>query len=386
MKIILTFNAGSSSIKYSAYEIENQTMSLRFKGLIEGIGEKESRWRHENKSSAEHFVNHQQAFQALLKPTMNDINGEVIGVVHRVVHGGIHFSSPTLINKDVLSIIKTLSNLAPLHNPANVIGIEVAQSLLPSCPHVAIFDTAFHVNIPEAAHIYAIDRSISHKFQIKRYGFHGINHQYVAEHSASFLLKPLSDCQLITLHLGNGASCCLIKEGKSQDTSMGFTPLPGLMMGTRCGDIDPSIILYLFEQGMSVDEITSLLNRDSGLKGVGGDNDMRRLLEKESAGDKQAKLAIDMFCYQLQKYIAAYAGQCPALDAIIFTGGIGEHASEIRARTIKPLAHIGLEIDDKLNNTKNISHTTAINHGRIPILVIPGDEEKAMAEQCAQVI
>lgn len=386
MKTILTFNAGSSSIKYSAFQVENDSLDLRFKGLIEGIGEIEGQWRHETKQSEHHFKNHQQAFEALLSPITEDVHGEIIGIAHRVVHGGSQFSSPTIIEESVLSTIKNLSTLAPLHNPANAMGIEVAKSLFPNCPHVAIFDTAFHVNIPAKANMYAIDRSICEQYQIKRYGFHGINHQYVAQQAAEFLLKPFPDCQLITLHLGNGASACLIKDGISQDTSMGFTPLPGLMMGTRCGDIDPSIILYLYEQGLSIEQITKLLNRNSGLKGIGGDNDMRRLHERESAGDAKAGLAIDMFCYQLQKYIAAYAGQCPNLDAIVFTGGIGEHSAEIRSRTINLLSHLGLSIDDRLNKVHGLIQPVAINNGDIPILVIPGDEEKAMAEQCSQVL
>ncbi|WP_367605578.1 acetate/propionate family kinase [Legionella sp. W05-934-2] len=386
MKWILTFNAGSSSIKYSAFHIKDQTMVLEFKGLIEGIGEKQSFWTHETTKSEHLFKNHQQAFQALLKPVTEGIQGEIIGIAHRVVHGGSQFSTPTVVDKTVLSTIQSLSNLAPLHNPANALGIEVAKSLFPKCPHVAIFDTAFHVTMPESAHTYAIDKDICHQYQIKRYGFHGINHQYVAEQAAGFLLKPLSHCQLITLHLGNGASACLIKDGKSYDTSMGFTPLPGLIMGTRCGDIDPSIILYLADQGITMASISSMLNRRSGLKGIGGENDMRRLLEHEAAGDMDAKLAIEMFCYQLQKYIAAYYGQCPNLDALVFTGGIGEHSVDIRARTIQPLNHLGLSIDANLNSNQGWTQPSIIHNGSIPILVIPGDEEKAMAEQCMTVL
>lgn len=383
MNNILTFNAGSSSVKYSAYQLNQQKVTLRFKGLIENIGEKKGFWRHENQHRDHNFKNHMQAFDALSEPILNDIKGNIIGVAHRVVHGGSQFNRPTIINETVLSSIKSFSSLAPIHNPANAMGIEVAQALFSDCPHVAIFDTAFHVSIPEKAHTYALDRSISQKYQIKRYGFHGINHQYVAQQAAAHLLKPLKNCQLITLHLGNGASACLIKNGRSVDTSMGFTPLPGLIMGTRSGDIDPSIILYLYEQGLSIKQITELLNRDSGLKGIGGDNDMRRLLEREKAGDKHAKLAIDMFCYHLQKYIAAYVGQCPNLDAVIFTGGIGEHSEDIRSKTIAPLSHLGLSIDQGLNSITALMQPHQINSGPIPVLVVSGDEEKAMAEQCA---
>lgn len=386
MKTILTFNAGSSSIKYSAFNAENEKLTLAFKGLVEGIGEPTGIWQHHQSKQTITFHDHQQAFNHIIDTILKDGGSNIIAVAHRVVHGGNKFTRPTRLDADVISEIEALSPLAPLHNPANIMGIKGAQAVLDACPHFAIFDTAFHTTMPLKASSYALDCRLAKKFDLKRYGFHGINHQYVAKQAANFLSKPLAQCQLITLHLGNGASACLIKAGQSHDTSMGFTPLPGLMMGTRCGDIDPSIIFYLNQQGMSVAEINQSLNRDSGLKGIGGDNDMRRLLAQSKQGNQQATLAIEMFVYQIQKYIAAYAGQCSQLDGVVFTGGIGEHAAEIRSLIVKPLKPIHLSINETLNKEGVSSHVKAIHDGSIPILIIPGNEEKAMAEECLKII
>ncbi|WP_131783022.1 acetate/propionate family kinase [Legionella gresilensis] len=378
---ILTINAGSSSIKYKVFtQQNNHQMTPLLSGLIEGITEEAGLWHHyrEHKEQrSHHFINHQEAFAALAKQLQLDlVNKTIVGVGHRVVHGGPHLWQPTIITPEILKEIKALAKLAPLHNPINAAGIEYAQTYFKEAIHVAIFDTGFHHTMPKHTHSYAIDAHLAQQLNIRRYGFHGINHEYVSYEAAKFLEKPLSACHFISLHLGNGASACLIKNGKSFDTSMGMTPLAGLIMGTRCGDIDPAIPIYLQEQGLELSTVNTVLNKQSGLKGIANNNDMRAVLENFHAGDENAILAINMYVYAIQKIIGAYLTQVNKLDALIFTGGVGENSAFIRAKIISSLKHFGFILDNDLNQKNKQKECSVISKCEAPILIVPSDEEK----------
>ncbi|KTD08204.1 acetate/propionate family kinase [Legionella jamestowniensis] len=389
---VLTINAGSSSIKYKALKVDNQQISPLVFGLIEGIGEAKGQWHHTNnmgikESQHQVFKNHEDAFNTLAAKLKKDLGKYPIqGVGHRVVHGGNDYYLPTIVTPDVLEKITRLSQLAPIHNPVNALGIQFAQQHYQHALHVAVFDSGFHHSIPPHINQYAINSEVSIKYQIKRYGFHGINHEYVARAAAAYLGKPLEKCNFITLHLGNGASACLIKQGKSFDTTMGMTPLAGLIMGTRCGDIDPAIPLYLQHQGMTAEEVDTLLNKQSGLKGIAQENDMRHLIERALGGDQSANLAIDMYVYSLQKIIGAYSTQLANLDALIFTGGIGENASLIREKVLLPLKHMNFEINLVANKNKIEANCQDISLQGKPILVIRGDEEALIAQEVEKMV
>lgn len=387
---ILTINAGSSSIKYKLFGVHNDVPSVILAGLIEGIGEQDGNWNHtyhEKISTPHQFTSHHDAFTALVKK-LHDDAGElsIHAVGHRVVHGGSQYYKPTQITKELLNAIETLSQLAPIHNPVNALGIRFAMQYFPKASHVALFDSGFHHTLPKHVHTYAIDTEVAQQHQIRRYGFHGINHEYVAQQAALFLKKPLETCHFISLHLGNGASACLIKQGQSIDTSMGMTPLAGLIMGTRCGDIDPAIPLYLQQQGMPLAEVDALLNKKSGLLGIAKDNDMRRLLVRRDAGDESAQQAIAMYVYAIQKIMGGYMTQIPTLDALIFTGGVGENAHPIRAQIIDSLNHFGLSIDSKKNQLKATEDCLNISANSKPILVIRGDEEQFIAQEVLKLV
>lgn len=391
---ILVLNSGSSSIKYQLFDMRDE--SVLASGSVEQIGEPGSHLSHSHRAPMAEMkktvrtlpiTDHRQGFQlisSILKETgaLAD-TGELRGIGHRVVHGGEQFKEPARVTPAVLAAIRALIPLAPLHNPANLLGMEVAMETAPSVPQVAVFDTAFHQSIPPHAYRYAIPRNLYERHQVRRYGFHGTSHRYVAKKAAEFLGKPLESLNLISLHLGNGASAAAIQQGKCVDTSMGFTPLEGLIMGTRCGDLDPAIIFYLArETGLSSGEIESILNKESGLKGICGANDMRTVGEMAAAGNAEAQLAVSMYCYRIKKYIGAYQAVVGMLDALIFTGGIGENADFIRAGCCENLAHLGLEMD----NEKNIGQRGGCSAleseaSRVKILVIPTNEELEIAEQ-----
>jgi acetate kinase len=313
---------------------------------------------------------------------------EITAVGHRVVHGGEAFHSTTIINEKVIEAIKENIPLAPLHNPSNLMGIEVATKIFPDSPQVAVFDTAFHQTIPMKAFLYAIPFEMYEKERVRRYGFHGTSHAYVAEKAAEYLGRPLSELNLITIHLGNGASMAAVKNGKSVDTTMGMTPLAGLVMGTRSGDVDPALPFFLADHlGMSLKDIDKVLNRESGLKGMCGTNDMREVIERKNAGDERAATALEVYTYRIKKYIGAYFAALGSLDAIVFTAGIGEHSAEIRERCCRSLQKLGIETDLE-RNKKDGDGIREISspESETKILVIPTNEELRIAQETKKAI
>jgi acetate kinase len=396
---ILVINSGSSSIKYRLFDMTARTELAS--GVLEQIGEAQSRLTHltrNRKGEMEEIVrtdavvDHQAGFQ-LIGTILGESGAlqdtrELAGIGHRVVHGGEEFKEPTLINTKVIDSIRRLIPLAPLHNPANLLGIEVALQSAPQVPQVAVFDTAFHQSIPVHAFRYAIPQELYEAHHVRRYGFHGTSHHYVAKQAARLMDRPLNSLNLISLHLGNGASAAAIKDGISIDTSMGMTPLEGLIMGTRSGDIDPAIIFYLKRKtGLARDEVETLLNKDSGLKGICGVNDMREIEKRAQEGNSQARLAIEMVCYRIKKYIGAYYAVLGRLDALIFTAGIGEKSLRIRAGSCQGLAHLGIEVDPEKNDRKSKeAFEIQAADSAAKVLVIPTNEELEIAGQTVRCI
>lgn len=386
---ILVLNAGSSSIKYSLFAMGDRRVLLN--GILERIGETIAVHRyhvqHADPVSVElPMPNHQQALQTLFS-TLADSgairNGELACIGHRVVHGGELFKQPALITAEVINQIAGVIPLAPLHNPANLQGMEESMRLMGNVPQVAVFDTAFHQTLPDYAYRYPLPADLYTDHGVRRYGFHGTSHGYVAKQAAEFLGKPLTELNLITLHLGNGASACAIENGRSVDTSMGMTPLEGLMMGTRCGDIDPALHFYLGRSlGLSLEAIETLLNKESGCKGVCGENDMRTIHEMADAGDQAAKLALSMYAYRLKKYIGAYFAVLGRVDAIVFTGGIGENDARLRQQCCEGLSGLGIVIDPAENQAPDRA-CSAIHSAEstVKILVINTQEELEIAVQ-----
>lgn len=390
---ILVLNSGSSSIKYALFKLPEQTLLLS--GLIEQIGEPLGRHRYHYLSDAGEQKNtqnlaiadHQQGLncirEVLLNSTLLTDFNELFCIGHRVVHGGELFTQPTLLTPGVIAQIKTMIPLAPLHNPANVLGIEVTMQLADKVPQVAVFDTAFHQALPDYVYHYPLPYSLYSELKLRRYGFHGTSHQYLAEQTALLLNRPLNELNLITLHLGNGASACAVANGRSIDTSMGLTPLEGLMMGTRCGDIDPMIYDYLHRvKGWPLEKITEILNKESGLKGICGSNDMRFVAELAAQGDSHAQLARQMVAYRIKKYIGAYYAALGTVNAIVFSGGIGEHDAPLREESCKNLEILGIRIDSE-RNLHPADYGGGIHQadGRVAVLVIPTNEELAIALQ-----
>ncbi len=367
-------------------------------GLIERVGEKESVLTHtthpttdqeviyvDNKAIENHSIGMNRISDLLVDKKLGIINSadEIDLVGHRVVHGGEEFAKTTIITEAVKQTIKKLSSLAPLHNPANLIGIEVAEKIFIKARQVAVFDTAFHQSIPAEAYRYAIPNTYYTEHGIRVYGFHGTSHRYITKRAASLVNKPLNKVNLITIHLGNGASMAAIKHGKSIDTSLGLTPLPGLVMGTRSGDIDPGVIFYLNETlGYELADIKNLLNKESGLKGLANDNDMRGVTERAKDGDAEAILALEVYTYRIKKYIGAYmAAIGEQLDAIIFTAGVGENSAMIRAMSMNGLLHLGIELHAELNMTRGGERKISTQQSTIDIWVIPTNEELEIARQ-----
>jgi acetate kinase len=386
---VLVINCGSSSIKYQLYQMPQAQVLA--KGIVERVGEKTSKLScsHGGKTySLEAKVgNHESAMELILKTLADKDTGiikdvcEIGAVGHRVVHGGEEFTNSVVINEQVTASIEKFADIAPLHNPANLIGIRAAQNKIPHARQVACFDTAFHTTIPQAAYIYALPYEIYEKHHIRRYGFHGISHCYVTGRAAELMGRDRYDVNLITCHLGNGCSITAVKGGKSVDTSMGFTPLEGLVMGTRPGDFDPAILFYLAEKGYDLKLLNSLCNKQSGLLGISGiSNDMRNLEQLAGTGNTRARLAIDIFCYRIRKYIGAYMAVIGTVDAVIFTGGIGENAVLVRRQICDGLEQMGIRLDSAANTAAAGGEVQISScDSKVKVMVIPTDEEAAIA-------
>lgn len=398
---ILVINCGSSSIKYKLFRIERREVIAE--GIVERIGESRGSIRHVAfpDSPSRHPVEREvlvpdhgrgleiaiECLQDPLCPAITD-SDDIQAVGHRVVHGGEFFHAPTRIDDEALEKIERVAPLAPLHNPANLEGIAVARRLFPHTPQVAVFDTAFHQQMPAHAFRYALPADCYTRHGLRKYGFHGTSHQYVAKEAARMLDRPLEQLRLITLHLGSGCSMCAVRGGHSIDTTMGLTPLAGLMMGTRCGDLDPGIVIQLTTaHGMTPAQLDRMLNKESGLLGICGRNDMRDIHRRRRQGDTDAQLAFEMFVYRIRQYIGAYAAVLGRLDALVFTAGIGENDPDVRAAVCEDFDLLGIRLDPR-RNAVNDGRARAIHSAGAPVavLVIPTDEEFEIARQTAQTV
>ncbi|EJA9822970.1 acetate kinase [Campylobacter coli] len=391
---ILVLNSGSSSIKFKFFDDK----VVKASGLVEKIGEEKSKVILKNALNDEKFErelaikNHEHGLQIvneLFKESgiLEDLNA-LDGCGHRIVHGGRNLSEHCLVDDYVLKEIDRVSIFAPLHNPAHLAGIKTMMKAAPNVKNTVIFDTAFHRTMPDFAYMYALPYDFYDKHNIRRYGFHGTSHAFVSARAAKLLGKDKEDLNAISAHLGNGASVCAVEGGKSVDTSMGFTPLEGLVMGTRCGDLDPAILPFISNlKGLTIEEIDTLLNKKSGLYGICGSNDFRDIGVKIEQGDDKARLAFDMFCYRLLKYIGAYFTVLPRTDAIIFTGGIGENAALVRQKVCEKLSHLGIELDTELNNEKtSCERVISTANSKVKIFIIPTDEELEIARVTEELI
>ena len=391
--LVLVINAGSSSLKYDLIDV-GSAESLA-SGLVERIGETTSLARHsvagQDHRQEASLADHGAAFELVLAafgehgPDLGEI--ELLAVGHRVVHGGADFSQPTRIDDAVEATIERLIPLAPLHNPANLEGIRVARAHFPDVPQVAVFDTAFHQTLPPRAYTYAVKRDWREDHRVRRYGFHGTSHSYVSRRAAELLGLPVEDANVIVLHLGNGASATAVAGGRSVDTSMGLSPLEGLVMGTRPGDLDPSLPAHLSRAGISLEEYARALNKESGVKGLAGTNDFRELQERADAGDRDACLALDVVAHRLRKYIGAYAAVLGRVDAVAFTAGIGEHSPPVRAAALEGLTELfGIELDEAANAAATSGeHRISTASSRVAVLVVPTEEELEIAREAAAV-
>jgi acetate kinase len=393
-RTVLVLNSGSSSVKFKLVQPDSGTSLAD--GIVERIGDESSaacltvgeRTVARDQAVADHDAALRTAFELFDEAGAHLETVGLVAVGHRVVHGGPDLYRPTLVDDALIAKLEELAPLAPLHNPPAVLGIEVARKVLPDVPHVAVFDTAFFHDLPAAAATYAIDRDVAGPWHIRRYGFHGTSHQYVSEQVAAFLQVPLESLNQIVLHLGNGASASAIVGGQPVDTSMGLTPMEGLVMGTRSGDIDAGVIMYLWRTAkMGVEEIDSMLNRDSGILGLAGAIDFRQLHERIESGDSAAQLAYDVYIHRLRKYIGAYLGVLGNTDVITFTAGVGENDAAVRRDALTGMAALGIELDEHLNASP-ASGARLISADKSPttVLVIPTNEELAIARDCVQLI
>jgi acetate kinase len=391
---ILVVNSGSSSFKYQLIDMD--TEKTLASGLVERIGEVRGHSTHHGPGSTTQrdlpIPDHTAGFRVMLDAFESDgpslTEHPPIAIGHRVVHGGKRFFEPTLITELVRINIEDLSELAPLHNPANVQGIIAAQKAFPQLPHVAIFDTAFHQTLPPAAYTYAIDAAIAERYRVRRYGFHGTSHKFVSEAAAVFLGRPLAELKQIVLHLGNGASACAVDGGRSVETSMGMTPLEGLMMGTRSGDIDPAVLFHLNRTGgYDIEQLDDMLNRHSGLLGLGGHGDMRDIQSAAASGDETARLAFEVYLHRIKQYVGAYFAQLGGLDVITFTAGVGENNALVRAGSLAGLEPMGIRIDPARNESASRdARRISTDDSRVTVLVIPTDEELEIARQTLAVV
>ena len=392
---ILVINAGSSSLKYQL--LNPETQQVLAKGLCERIGiDGRFTYKPEGKTAVKEaevaMPTHNEAIKAVLDALVDPGNGvigsmkEIDAVGHRVVHGGEKFARSVLITDEVMAAIEECNPLAPLHNPANIIGIKACQALMPGTPMVAVFDTAFHQTMPPAAYMYALPYEYYEKDKVRRYGFHGTSHKYVTQRAAAMLGKPIEELKLISCHLGNGSSIAAVDGGRSVDTSMGFTPLAGLPMGTRCGDIDAGILQYLMNKyGMDIDKMLSVLNKKSGVEGLSCvSSDFRDLENAAAEGNEKAELAQKKFAYEVRKYVGAYAAAMGGVDAVIFTAGVGENDKAIRAMVCQGLDFMGLKLDGTANDVRGKETVISAADSKVKVLLIPTNEELMIAIDTAE--
>lgn len=397
---ILVINSGSSSIKFQLFEMKQEAPIAE--GIVEKIGLDDSRLKYKagnlEVSKQLPVNNHEKGIEVVLNALTSKQHGvitdpsEIAGVGHRVVHGGENIKSSVIITDQIEKQIKRCVDIAPLHNPPNLAGIQACEHFLPHATHVAVLDTSFHTTLPKHAYIYGLPYKYYERYKIRKYGFHGTSHNYVAHQAAEMMDKPLSDLKVITCHLGNGCSLTAVDNGKSIETSMGFTPLEGLIMGTRCGNIDPAIVPFVMkEESLSPSEVDDLMNKESGLLGLSGvSNDMRDIVAAAENGNERAELAIKAFSYRVKKYIGAYATVMNGLDVIVFTAGIGEHRWRVRERICKDMDYLGIKLDSSKNKkvTGAEIHPTTISkeNSEVTILVIPTNEELKIAKETQKLI
>jgi acetate kinase len=394
---ILVLNCGSSSVKYQLIEADARKTLAR--GSVERIGMSGAtlsniRFDGDDIKIAGEIVDHNSAIEYILAVLLSKNHGvisdrsDIHAVGHRVVHGGETFSGSVLVTSDVLKALRDNIELAPLHNPHNLRGITACEAILPGTPQVGVFDTAFHQKMPKKAYLYGIPYSLYTQYKIRRYGFHGTSHRYVSYRAAELLQKEIAQLKMVTCHLGNGCSMAAIDGGISVDTTMGFTPLEGLLMGTRSGDIDPSVILFIMgKEGLTLNEAGTLLNKHSGLQGISGvSSDMREILEEVKNGDKKATNAFEVFCYRIRKYIGAYAAAMGGLDAVVFTGGIGENSVEVRKKSCEGLDFLGIRIDDIANESPEKEKRISTQGSRAAVMVIPTNEELVIALDTREIV
>lgn len=394
---ILVINCGSSSLKYQIFDMVDE--SVLAKGIVEKIGIPGSFIKYKNhldfSLTQEHRVaDHNDAIKLVFDVLTNGSYGvikdvhDIDAIGHRVVHAGEEFASSVLITDEVMAALKNCIDLAPLHNPPNITGIEACEALMPNVKHVGVFDTAFHQSMPEVSYLYALPYELYKKYGVRRYGFHGTSHKYVALQAAKMLGKSAEECKIITCHLGNGSSITAVNKGKSLDTSMGFTPLEGLPMGTRSGDVDPAIIPFIMDkEGLTTEEMTDYLNKKSGVLGISQiSSDFRVLEDAAVEGNKQAGLALDIFCYRVKKYIGAYAAAMDGVDAVVFTAGIGENSDIVRKAVCQGLSYLGIEIDEQKNKVRGKQVDLSTQSAKVKTFIIPTNEELMIARDTQLII
>lgn len=394
---ILVINCGSSSLKYQLIDMENETKIAQ--GLVERIGIDGSRLVHKRQDLEKHIIEskiseHKDAIELVLSTLLDEKIGvissmdEITAVGHRVVHGGEKYSESVIVDEEVISYLEECSKLAPLHNPCNITGIKECKKLMKDTPMIAVFDTAFHQTLPEKAYIYPIDYNLYKEYKIRKYGFHGTSHKYVSMKLAEAMEKDIKDLKIITCHLGNGASIAAVKNGKCIDTTMGFTPLAGIPMGTRSGNIDPSIIPYLIEEcGYTIEEVSKSLNNSSGVLGISGvSSDFRDIEEAANEDNKRAKLALDIFHYRIREVIGSYIVAMEGVDAIVFTAGVGENSPETREECLKNLEFLGIEFDEEKNKVRGKLREISKESSKVKAYVIPTNEELMIAKETVNLL
>lgn len=394
---VLVINCGSSSLKYQLINMESEQVMA--KGLVERIGIEGSQLKHQPEGMDKVVIekamkDHKDAIKVVLDALVDENHGvikdmnEISAVGHRVVHGGEKYSGSVLINDDVMKALEECTHLAPLHNPPNIIGINACKELMPQTPMVAVFDTAFHQTMPKHAYMYALPYELYEKHGIRRYGFHGTSHRYVSKVAADLVGKDIKELKIVTCHLGNGASVAAIDGGKSVDTSMGFTPLEGLAMGTRCGDIDPAIVTFLQgAENMSYEEVNNLMNKKSGVLGLSGvSSDFRDIENAAFDGNERAQLALDVFHYKVKKYIGSYVAAMGGIDALVFTAGLGENSPETRYEVCKNMEYLGITIDEAKNKVRGKIQEISVEGAKVKVFVIPTNEELMIARDTKEIV